>query len=119
CASSPAQAARRSFAWLWDTEVVPERTVELEWWVTEETDDDSVDRAVLTVSTVFGLTDNIEIAIPIDAAWRSDSGATEFQDYGIELRWRMATADPAKAPPVVPLVRVAVERLIQIHAARI
>ena len=118
-AASPAQAARRSFAWLWDTDVVPERTVELEWWVTEVSDDLTGNSAVLTVSTVFGLTDNLEIAIPVEAAWRSGSNQTEFQDYGIELRWRLASADPAKAPPVVPLIRVAVERLIQLDAARI
>jgi hypothetical protein len=118
-AASPAQAARRSFAWLWDSDVVPERTVELEWWVTEQSDDDLGDTAVLTVSTVFGLTDNLEIAIPVDASYRSSSNQTQFQDYGLELRWRLASADPAKAPPVVPLVRVAVARLLQIDAARI
>jgi len=117
-AAPRADAAKRSFAWLWDTDVVPERTVELEWWATEETGDDGRD-AVLTVSTVFGLTDNLEIAVPIEAAWRSGSNQTQFQSYGLELRWRLVTADPAKAPPIVPLIRLAAVRLIQPDVARL
>jgi len=116
--AAPADAARRRFGWLWDTDVVPERVVELEWWATERTGDTDGE-AVLTVATVFGLTDTIEIAVPVDVAWHPSTKQTQFQDYGLEVRWRLATADPAKVGPVVPLIRLAAVRLLQIDAARL
>jgi hypothetical protein len=113
-----ADAAARRFAWLWDTDTLPERAVELEWWITERTNyPETV--AVLTVATVVGLTDNLELAVPFDVVWRPDGDRTELETYGVELRWRLATADRARAPAVVPFVRAAVRRDLQLDAARL
>jgi len=108
-----AAAGSRRFAWLWDTDTLPERTVDLEWWASEETDI----YAMLTVATVVGLTDTLELAVPLEITWRARSDSTDFSSYGLELRWRLASADPAKAGPIVPFVRVAVRREIQLDAA--
>lgn len=117
-APGSARAAARRFAWLWDTDALPERTVELEWWVTERTHyPDSA--AVLTVATVVGVTDNLELAIPVEAVWRPDTNETQLSTYGIELHLRLADSDRAKAPPLVPFLRVAARRDIQLDAARL
>jgi hypothetical protein len=108
-----ADAGGRRFAWLWDTDTLPERTVDLEWWASEETDSN----AILTIATVVGITDTLELAVPLEITWRARSDATDFSSYGLELRWRLASADAAKAGPFVPFVRFAVRREIQLDAA--
>lgn len=110
-----AAADGRRFAWLWDTETLPERTVDLEWWASEETDSN----AMLTIATVVGITDTLELAVPLEVTWRARTDSTDFSSYGLELRWRLVSADPGKAGPIVPFVRVAVRREIQLDAASI
>jgi hypothetical protein len=111
-----AGAARRRFAWLWDTEVNPQRGVELEWWVWETTGD--LDRAWLLVSTVVGLTDNLELGLPVAITWRYEGG-TELDSYGLEARWRLASADPARSGPLVLLLRGGARRQIQAEGVRL
>src|SRR5262249_14485508 len=42
---------------------------------------------------------------------------TNFSSYGLEMRWRLASADPAKVGPFVPFLRLAVRREIQLDGA--
>jgi hypothetical protein len=112
-----AAAARRSFAWVWDTDVVPERVIELEWWLTERARYPQSE-AVLTVSTVVGLLDTLELAIPVEASFRPGIG-TQLEDYGVDLRWRLMTADAAQAGPLVVLLRAGVRRVIPTDSARL
>jgi hypothetical protein len=104
-----AGAGRRRFAWLWDTDVLPERAVEVEWWITEETGGPSGREAAVYTSGVIGLTDNLELAIPIEVAFLPDGAVLE--GYGVDLRWRLAPADPAAAGPLVPFLRIGARRL--------
>ncbi len=115
-APGDARAAPRRFAWLWDTDTLPQRAVELEWWISERTGyDESI--AALTIATVVGLTDTLELAVPVEAAWRPATDQTQLETYGLEVRWRLAAPDRARAGPVVPFVRAAVYRQIQLDAA--
>jgi hypothetical protein len=115
--AAEAGAARRRFAWLWDTEVEPQRIVELEWWLWERTGY-ARSVAVLSAAGVVGLTDNLELALPFEVVWRPETDRTQLEDYGLDLRWRLASADPARAGRIVPLVRLGVRRLIQEDAVR-
>jgi len=105
---SPAAAGRRRFAWVLDPELVPQRGVELEWWIEERILGER-DVGELAVHGVIGLTDNLELALPLETYW--DQDGLYLQGYGAELRWRLAPADPARAGPVIPLLRAGVRRL--------
>ena len=111
-----AGAARRRFAWLWDTDVSPQRGVELEWWVWETIGE--TDRAWLLVSTVFGLTDTIELGLPVAVVWQPESGSA-LDSYGLEARWRLASPDPARSGPFVALLRAGVRRQVPADALRL
>jgi hypothetical protein len=110
-----AVAARRRFAWVWDTDTLPQRTVELEWWVSELTGY-AQPRADLAVHGVVGLTDTLELALPLELRWRPELG-TDFYAYGLDLRWRLASPDLQEVGPVIPMVRAGVRRLIQTDEA--
>jgi hypothetical protein len=116
-ASPEAVAGNRWVAWVWDTQVLPERALELEWWLWERTGGEHRE-AVVSFSGVVGLTDRLEVALPFDVAWRPEAG-TQLESAGVDLRWRLASPDPARAGPVVPLVRVGVRRMFQADAARL
>jgi hypothetical protein len=107
-----AGAARRRFGWLYDTETVPERTTEVEWWVWERPR--GLRTIYFTVEGVVGLTDTIELGLPLEV-WTT--GAT-LAVYGLEARWRLFSADPAKAGPIVPLIRAGVLRFGQTDSWR-
>jgi len=114
--SDEACAARRRFAWLLDTDTVPERTAEVEWWAWERSR--ALDRTVyFTVEGVVGLTDTIELGFPLEV-WMNQIGGT-VAVYGMEAKWRLFSADPAKAGPVVPLLRVGVLRFGQADSWRV
>ena len=111
--SSSAVAGRTDFGWLFGTELVPERTIELSSALYEE-NQLTPDRASETrwwLAPVIGVTDRLELALPVEFAKdRTASGATELDRYGAELRYRLEAPDPLE--PVVPLVRIAVNRLV-------
>jgi hypothetical protein len=108
----PASAGRRRFGWPYDTETVPERGVELETWVSETTGTPKT--TWVRWMTVFGLTDELELALPIDLVWRDlpppNRNRTALEEWGLEVRWRLASADPVEAGAFVPLVRLGVFR---------
>jgi hypothetical protein len=113
-----AHAARSAFGWLHDIELNPERGVELEQWMTEEhgKDGGNVDVANLWWAAVIGITDRLELALPVEWRWEDDGGGmavpTQLYTWGAELRWRLVTSDPVDAPCAVPVLRLGVNHVI-------
>ena len=111
-----ARAGRTRFGWLYDVEVVPLRTAEIETWVFEENGkgDPDVDETVVWWAPVFGMTDRLEIALPIELVYeRSEGmGGTELARFGAEARWRLTDPDPVESGPFAPLLRLGVKRLV-------
>jgi len=115
CSFAPSvQAGRRRFGGSYDTETVPQRGVELETWVSEQTG--AAPLAALRWMTVFGLTDELELALPVEIVWRDlpdpMPNRTAFEAWGLEARWRLAPADPVEAGAFVPLMRLGVFRRV-------
>jgi hypothetical protein len=116
--SATASAGRTYYGWLWGTEVMPERGAELMTWVAEQNDLDHEGHASQTqwwVGPLIGITDQLELALPFEIAWDrvpGMPGKTAFDRYGAELRYRLVSSDPVDAPALVPLVRVAVKRIV-------
>jgi hypothetical protein len=115
-----AHAGRTFYGWLYGTEVVPERGVELQTWVQDETDKYSTrnKETWLAWGPLVGVTDQLELGLPIELEWADVPGAMPldrkvsftFKRFGIEARYRLAPSDPVEAPALVPLIRVAVKR---------
>ncbi len=110
-----AHAGRSRFAWLYDAETVPQRGVEVESWV-QETDGRGgagIDETLLWWAPVIGLTDRLELAIPVEVLWTRTAGVsqTRLERYGAELRYRFVDPDPVEGGPFAPLARLAVKRL--------
>jgi hypothetical protein len=115
-----AHAGRTFYGWLYDTEVVPERGVELQTWVQDETDKYSArnQETWLAWGPLVGVTDQLELGLPVELEWADvnmpgmTTGTRSFtvKRFGIEGRYRLAPPDPAEAPALVPLIRVAVKR---------
>lgn len=112
-----ASAGRTYYGWLYGTEVMPERGVELQSWISEQNDQDP-DHFVETrwwIGPAIGITDQLELALPVEIAWDRASDEkphTAFDRYGAELRYRFVTQDPVDAPALVPLLRVGIERAV-------
>jgi len=113
-----ASAGRTYYGWLYGTEVLPERGAELMSWVAEENDLEDEAHASETrwwIGPLIGINDQLELALPVEIAWGRDDatpGHTTFDRFGAELRYRLVSSDPVDAPPLVPLVRVAVKRSV-------
>ncbi len=125
-APGTAHAGRTDFGWLFGTETMPERSVELQTWTYEENGRPGVrDETSLWWGPVIGITDQLELSLPIEATWRAGSTAEPtatpatfaLTDYGVDLRYRLVRADPVTAGPVVPLLRVAVKRDVDTRSA--
>src|SRR5580765_3557477 len=91
-AARVAHAGRSHFGWLFDTETVPERGVELEQWITDERRQgpDHADETGVWWAPVIGITDELELAIPVEWEWTKSDFAmprTFLARYGAELRW--------------------------------
>jgi len=115
--ASPASAGRKDFAWLYDTEINPERNVEIETWIQEENrkGDNQVNETLIWWAPTIGVTQHLELAIPIEFAYADDKmgfAPTKLERWGGELRYRINTPDPAAAAPVQVLLRGAVKRAV-------
>lgn len=120
-----ARAGRTPFGWVRATEVLPQRGVELETWIFEkngvdedEAEDGVTDETAVWWTTVVGVTDQIEVAIPIEVRHlqAGDTGGdTLLYAFGAEGRWRLVSADPLEAGPFVPAVRLGVHRLVNVR----
>lgn len=117
-APGSAHAGRSFYGWLHGTEVMPERGAELQTWISEENrieDERNRSESWWGVAPLIGITDQLELALPVELVWARTPGQTPFTalyNYGVELRYRLVTQDPEEAPPFVPLVRIAVNRLV-------
>jgi len=118
--SVDAHAGRRPWIWVWDTEVLHEREMEIEQWIWEFKKPGGMAAAWLWWAPIVGITDQLELAIPIEAAWwwRHEAGvgwvsSTAMETWGVSLRYRLVENDPDEVGPVVPLIRLAVKRLLR------
>ena len=113
-APGSAHAGRTFFGWLYGTEVMPERGAELQSWITEENKPGVAETSWL-IGAQVGITDQLEIGFPTEFTWEKEDpnpGSTRFNRFGVEARYRFVTQDPVDAPQFVPLVRVAVKRMV-------
>jgi hypothetical protein len=115
-APDSAHAGRTFYGWLYGSEVMPERGVELQSWITEQNFEGREYNEWL-FSAQVGITDQLELGLPLEFEWFRDPSmtppaGTRFAEYGIEARYRFVTQDPVDAPAFVPLVRVGVMRPI-------
>jgi len=114
--SGSASAGRTFYGWLYGTEVMPQRGVELQQWVYEIDDLDTNNHSRQTSvwwGPLIGVTDQLELALPIEFDWTSADGAANnftLQRFGVEARYRFVSQDPEDMPPFAPLARVAVKR---------
>ncbi len=115
-----AHAGRSFYGWLYGTEVMPERGVELQTWISEQNGKyGGIDKqSSIWWGPLIGVTDQLELSLPIEMDW-TDAKATmttpeqtkfTFKRFGVEARYRLVSQDPAEAPAFAPLVRVAVKR---------
>jgi hypothetical protein len=114
-ATRAAHAGLNRFGWLADTDVLPERQVELGQWLGDERrlGPDHAYETSLWWGPLIGVTDQVEVAFPVEWVWvDSDSRnpSTRFTRYGVEARWRLVSADPVEAPAWVPVIQAAVRR---------
>jgi hypothetical protein len=109
-----AHAGRRVFGWLHDTDMLPERSVELEQWVSEHSGN-TPEWTTIWWGPIVGVTDQIEIAMPVEIRYdETPTGdVSELYTWGLDLHWRLVTSDAETAPKIVPLVRAGVARMIQ------
>lgn len=117
CAPGDVNAGRRFSGWLSDTDVLPQRSAELEWWVWERTGQPPP-VVYLAAAGVVGISDHLELALPLELGLRSDQPG-QLALYGLDVRYRLASPDAAAAGPVVPLLRAGVRRLVQREDARL
>jgi hypothetical protein len=115
-APGSAHAGRTFYGWLYGSEVMPERGVELQSWITEQNLNGRAEDSWL-IGAQVGVTDQFELGFPVEIDWYGDStamppAATKFARFGIEGRYRFVTQDPVDAPALVPLVRVGLKRLM-------
>jgi hypothetical protein len=117
CVAAPAYAGRSHFAWLYGSEVVPERGVELETWIVEENKqgDAKTDETSFWWGPVIALTDHLEFAISIEANYEAEGmeRGVHFSEWGAEARYRVQSPDLTDAGPIGTLFRVGAKRLIE------
>lgn len=115
-APGTAEAGRTFYGWLYGTEVVPERGVEITNTIDEENGFGPMGAIHWTTwgfSAEVGVTDQLTVAFPMDFVWRqagTNPASFSFERFGIEARYRLVSSDPVEAPPFAPLLRVGVFR---------
>ena len=116
--ASSAQAGRSHYGWLYGTEVNPERGVELETWILQENGKDGEDETLVWWGPVFSLTEKLELAVPIEFAYKreGDESGTNLERVGGELRYRFNSPDPEQAGPITVLVRGGAKRFAQVRS---
>jgi hypothetical protein len=123
-ASPSAHAGRSYFAWLYGTDINPERGVELETWILQENAKTDLPAGTpaqnetdILWSITASLTEHVQIAIPIEAEYHSEDetnpGFTPLQlkRFGGDVRWRPQSPDAVDAGPFTTLFRLGVLRL--------
>ncbi len=113
--SGIAEAGRSQYGWLYGSEVLPEKSVEVQQWVYERNGigQPKLHDTALWWGVLIGISDNLEIALPIEFLWRNVDGAGSsftVEKFGVEARYRFNKTDPEKPDGIAPLVRVAIKR---------
>jgi hypothetical protein len=111
----PAHAGRTSSGWLLATDTTPADALEIGTSIYEHDDLGPFhERSIALLWTpAFGLTDNLELAVPVELASRTAddlSPGFAFTRYGAELRYRL----PPRASPLRSVARFALWRDVQI-----
>jgi hypothetical protein len=114
--TSSAFAGRTHFGWLYGSEVIPERGVEIENWILEENKkgDAKTDETSFWWGPVIALTQHLELAISTEAA--DETSGVHFTRWGGEVRYRPQSPDPIDAGPFTTLFRLGVKRPIHDRA---
>jgi len=114
-------AGRSFYGWLYGTEVLPERGVELQTWILEANDKYGTHSKESSIwwGPLVGVTDQLELSLPIELEWTTDAMRTRytFRRFGVELHYRLASPDPAESAAFVPLVRLAAKRDVSVRDA--
>ena len=121
-----AHAGRNIYGWLYGTEVLPERGVELQTWIWDENDKYGTRNREtwLLWGPAVGVTDQLELSLPVELSWTDTltsmnpdvhAVSTTFKRFGIEARYRFASADPVEASALVPLLRLAAKRDVTVR----
>lgn len=111
----PAHAGRTSYGWLLATDTAPAEAFELGTSIYEHDDLGPFhERSIALLWTpAFGLTDNLELAVPFELASRTAddvSPGLAFTRYGAELRYRL----PPRTSALRSVARFALWRDVQI-----
>jgi hypothetical protein len=109
-----AHAGQTHFGWLYGTDTLPQRGVEIVSWVEDQTGLGTLDQTWLAWGPIFGLTDRLELALPVELLWVRDETktATRLERFGAEVRWRLTDPDPVEGGPFTPLLRLGVKRIV-------
>lgn len=106
---SVAQAGREPFTKVLDNEVLPARGAELLGRITDDIGGE--DETASWWGAAFGLSNQVELVLPVEIAYSHTEDTTRFTWYAAELRWRIAKPGPPPGPGhPVPLVRLSVEK---------
>lgn len=106
-----AQAGQRAFTWAYDTEIVPEGEVELETWLWARSRSPAsptrTARYWIWWGPVFGLTDHLELNLPLQiVSWAAPYGQqTQLESFEADLRYRLKPR--TSQDPLQGLFRVA------------
>ncbi len=109
---SLAFAGREPFNQVLDNEVLPARGAELESKITDKigTPGGAGDETASWWGVAFGLSDQVELVLPLEVSYSHADGTTNFTRYAAEVRWRMAKPGPPVVMRPIPMLRLAVER---------
>lgn len=111
-----ARAGRTDYGWLFGSEVIPERSVELQQWLWEEDNNNGAlhtKEDALWWGPVIGLTDQLELGLPVQFEWTQTDGTNRkftLDKFGFDLRYRFVSQDPVDKPAFAPLLRIAAWR---------
>jgi hypothetical protein len=88
---APAEAGRRPFIWVYDTEIVPKGDVELEQWLWAKSRAPGVPGRASNYwiwwGPVFGLTQRLELAVPFQVLATQER--TQLESFDADLRLRL------------------------------
>lgn len=110
--AAPAHAGRSHFAWMYGTDIVPERGVEIENWIGEENQkgDSHSGETFFWWGPVMALTQHLEFAISAEA--NEEDGSPNFTRWGADVRYRLQSPDAVDAGPFALKLRAGAKRLI-------
>lgn len=120
---SVARAGRTQYGWLFGSEVLPERGVEIQTWVYEKNGREPIagqdlHETLFWWGALVGVTDNFELVFPVEFIWREINDANPtftIEKFGIEARYRFVKTDAENPDGIAPLFRVAAKRSVAVR----